>query len=116
MHWLDYGQPPPSLRRLVLRASLPPAVAIVAWPVLYFTMFLNGLVLIWVVLIACAAWADAQSKRLVPLFAPHFPKTPVTKLRRRILALQGLGIVGSWPLFAVLLHELRGAGFKVGWS
>ncbi len=51
MPQLEYDQPPERLAPLILRASLPPLVAIAAWPVLYFTLFLTGLVAVFLVLI-----------------------------------------------------------------
>ena len=115
-HPLDYGQAAPNLGRLIARASLPPALAIVSWTILYFTFFLAGLPIVLLTLIACAAWAEAQSRRLAPQFAVVFQNTPIANLRRRIIVLQGIGILGSWPLFGLMLAALTAAGFRVGWS
>src|SRR5262245_19594771 len=56
-----------ALRFLVVFA--PPVVAAVCWPVLYFTLFLGGLLLMPLVLIGCATWAWSVSGQVARDFS-----------------------------------------------
>ena len=116
MYQLDYAPKKPRLAPLFLRACIPPFVAVAAWPILYFTWFLIGLLLAFFVILACAAWAQNQSHQIAAALAPIYPNLPVGKLRRRVLTFQGIGIIGSLPLFSFFLSLLQSLGFRVGWS
>jgi hypothetical protein len=102
---------------------LPPAVAILSWPALYFTVFLGACVVLPFVLVGCVIWAWRVSARVTWhlwwLLGPAGPEPPIQLLgglRAVVLGFQVLGIVASWPLFGELLGWLTAMGYKVGWS
>jgi hypothetical protein len=96
---------------------LPPLVAVLAWPVLYFGAFLTGLSLIPIVLLGCVVWAWLASRSVASNLSALCGWSHAGMiLRGLVFFLQGVGILASWPLFAYLLRLLEAMGYKVGWS
>jgi hypothetical protein len=100
----------------------PPAVAVLAWPILYFTLGLGACGILPFVLLGCAicAWpvSGRVARHLLCLWLPRGEPSDASLLALRILLFVGqlLVILASWPLFGELLDHLRSMGYKVGWS
>jgi hypothetical protein len=99
-----------------LVAFLPPAAAILAWPVLYFGAFLFGLVLMPIVLIVCISWAWVASKSVAAHLSALLGWSCVGVLRGLVFLAQLVAILGSVRVFGCLLDLLESMGYKVGWS
>jgi hypothetical protein len=99
-----------------LAAFLPPLVAALAWPVLYFGLFLLGLPLTLLVLIGCAVWAWAMSESVASHLSALFGWSRKGVLQGLVFAFELIAILASWPLFVSLLAMLESMGYKVGWS
>jgi hypothetical protein len=105
----------------ILYLFLPPLVAIVAWPALYFTLFLPGILVMPVVLLACVIWAwpvsVSVSKSIFALCGKKEPnRTNLLSVRVLLFLFQLLVIIGSWPLFGLFLTCLESLGLKTGWG
>ncbi len=98
-----------------LVAFLPPAVAILGWPVLYFGAFL-AVLLMPLVLIGCLGWAWVQSRGVAGHLSALLGWPWVRLLRATVFAAQSALILASWPLFGYSLRLLESMGYKVGWS
>jgi hypothetical protein len=105
----------------ILYLFLPPLVAIVAWPALYFTLFLVGILVMPVVLLACVIWAwpvsVSVSKNILALSGKKEPnRANLLSLQVVLLLFQLLVIIASWPLFGLFLTYLESLGLKTGWG
>lgn len=96
-------------------AALPPVVAILGWPALYFGAFLA---VIWMpfVMLGCIGWAWVQSRGVALHLSSVLGWRCARTLRAIVFAIQLIAILGSIPLFAYFLHLLESMGYKVGWS
>ncbi len=94
----------------------PPLVAILSWPVLYFSLFLMALPLIVLALLCCIGWAWLASDGVAANLAVLLSWRRVRVLRFFLFTLQVVAILASWPLFVLLLDLLESMGYKVGWS
>ena len=95
---------------------LPPLVAVLAWPVLYFGAFLTGLSLIPIVLLGCVVWAWLASKRVASNLSALCGWSHAGIVRGFVFFLQVVCILASWLPFAYLRNLLEAMGYKVGWS
>jgi hypothetical protein len=98
-----------------LAAFLPPLAAALAWPVLYFGLFLTGMLFIPLVLVGCAVWAWVVSASVAGHLSAllGWPRRGV--LHGLVFVLELIAILASWPLFGSLLDLLSSMGYKVGW-
>ena len=89
---------------------LPGVVAIVAWPMLYFGLFLLGILLMPLVLIACAIWAwwgsGSVAKNLCALLGWSWIRT----VHCIVFSIQLIEIAASLPLFRIMLDTLESMG------
>jgi hypothetical protein len=99
-----------------LAGLAPPLVAAVSWPVFYFSLFIAGLPLILLVLLACVGWAWMLSGTVAVNLAALFNRRRSWIVRGIVFVLQTLAILASWPLFRCLLDLLESMGHRVGWS
>jgi hypothetical protein len=95
---------------------LPPAVAILAWPVLYFGLFVAGLLLIPLVLVLCAVWAWGTSGTVAQNLCALLGWNEVRATRGFVFVIQMLATLASWPIFIWFYRTLESLGYKVGWS
>jgi hypothetical protein len=98
-----------------LVALLPPAVAILGWPALYFGAFL-AVLLMPLVLICCLLWAWVQSRGVAEHLSALLGWPRGFLLRVIVFAVQAALILASWPLFGYSLRLLESMGYKFGWS
>jgi len=98
-----------------LTALLPPAVAALGWPTLYFGAGL-AVLLMPLVLVACIGWAWVQSRRVAGHLSELTDWRRVWLVRVVVFMAQALAIVATRPLFAYFLNMLESMGYKVGWS
>ena len=115
------GQSPTSSQSAVhvvgcFGALLPPLAAALAWPVLYFTAFLAGMMMMPFVMFACIIWALVASESVAAHFSALCGWSDKGFLRVVVFILQVLGILASWPLFGEFLGMLEAMGYKIGWS
>ena|SRR5438874_972827 len=94
---------------------LPPGVAILGWPVLYFGAFL-AVYLMPLVLLGCLAWAWVQSREVAGCLSELVGLRRLRLLRAAVFVTQSALILASWPLFGYSLRLLESMGYKVGWS
>jgi hypothetical protein len=99
-----------------LVAIIPPSVAMLAWPVLYFGAFLAGLIFMPLVLVGCVVWAGVLSRSVAENAAALLGSSRIWLLRGLVFSAQLVAILASWPLFGWLLRQLESMGCKVGWS
>jgi hypothetical protein len=99
-----------------LIAFVPPVVAILAWPMLYFGAFIAGVFFMPVVLVGCVVWAWVLSRGVAENVAALLGSTRTWVLRGLIFTGQLVVILASWPLFGWLLDLLSSMGLKIGWS
>lgn len=108
--------------------ALPPLTAMLAWPVLSFTLDLAGMLLSFFVMLLCVRWCRDTSQRVASWQwavraeaaergdAAVVPPNYLRNLRRLLYAAQVVGVLGSWPLFGLTLHVLERFGWHWGWS
>jgi hypothetical protein len=94
---------------------LPPAVAILGWPVLYFGAFF-AVLFMPLVLICCLGWAWLQSRGVAEHLSALLGWPTGFLLRVIVFSVQAALILASWPLFGYSLRLLESMGHKVGWS
>ncbi|HEY7311244.1 MAG TPA: hypothetical protein VH643_17920 [Gemmataceae bacterium] len=95
---------------------IPPTVAILGWPGLYFAVSLAVIFIMPFVLIGCVGWAWVQSRSVSEHLAALLGWRRGRFLRAAVFAVQLVIIVESWPLFGSFLRLLESLGYKVGWS
>jgi hypothetical protein len=98
---------------------LPPALAIVAWPVFYFTFFVMGIILMPFMLVICAVlalWCSGVVAENVCAMLGWSAVRAIRAMYAVAFVMQLLAIAASWPLFRLLLNQLELMGFKGGWS
>jgi len=101
---------------MCLLALLPPLVALLTWPVIYFGLFIPGFVLIPAVVIACVAWSWNQSRTVAKHLSALFRSNDVALFRGILFTMQAVAVLASWPLFIEFLDLLASMGYKVGWG
>jgi hypothetical protein len=99
-----------------LAAFLPPLAAALAWPILYFGLFLAAMPFIPLVLVGCAVWAWVVSASVAGHLSALFGWPRRGVLQGLVFALELIAILATWPLFGSLLDLLSSMGYKVGWS
>lgn len=94
---------------------LPPTIAALGWPTLYFGLFL-AVLLMPLVLIGCIWWAWGQSHSVAEHLSQLIASRRIRLIRFIIFVVQSLAIVATWPLFGYFLRTLESMGYKIGWS
>jgi len=92
---------------------LPPVVAALGWPVLYFGAFL-AVLLMPLVLLGCIGWAWAQSPSVAGHVSALLGAPRVRLFRAAVFVTQALAVVATWPLFGYFLRMLESMGYKIG--
>jgi hypothetical protein len=95
---------------------LPPATAVLSWPILYFGAGLAMMMFIPVVLLGCVIWAGLISRTVANDLAALLGTTRVRVLWGMVFTAQLVVILVSWPLFDWFLGLIASMGYKVGWS
>ncbi len=98
-----------------LASLLPPTVAALGWPTLYFGLFL-AMPLMLLVLVACIGWAWIQSRSVACHLSELLALRRVRLLRAVAFVVQSLAVLATGPLFGYFLNTLQSLGYKVGWS
>ena len=98
-----------------LVAFLPPTVAALGWPALYFGLFL-AVVLMPLVLVGCIVWAWVQSLDVAVHLSELFGSRRVRLFRVGVFVVQALAVLVTWPMFGCFLDQLTAMGYKIGWS
>jgi hypothetical protein len=93
---------------------LPPAVAALAWPTLFFGAGL-AVLLMPLVLLGCLLWAWLQSPGVAGHLTEFYGSRRVRLFRAVVFVAQALAIVATWPLFGYFLRVLESMGYKFGW-